>query len=76
MPADVQVIVARPLNRVVRYRKDEGIDLTAVLRWCATHNEAVWVFGDGSFSCPHDLIIQYETQPHDIIAGIWEMAES
>ena len=59
-------------RRVIRYRKDQvGNDLTAVLRWCATHHDPIWQFGDGSLSpCPGD---RYGHSPHhEVIDAPWE----
>lgn len=68
-----QIVVTPDRNRVVRYKVDAvGNDLTAVLRWCETHNEPVWVYDDGSFTCPHDRITEVHTDDHDLIDGPWE----
>lgn len=43
---------------IVRHAVDQvGNNLTAVLCWCSTHVEPVWVYGDGSFTCPHQLVV-------------------
>lgn len=59
-------------HRVVRYRVDQvGNHLDAVLRWCGTHAEPVWVYDDGSFKCPHDLITRVPTDDHSIVVAPW-----
>ena len=69
----VQVVVAPPLGRVIRYKRDQvGNDLTAVLMWCDMHHEPVWVYGDGSFECPHAVTIGWSPDEHPIVAGPWE----
>lgn len=35
---------------------DVGNNLTCRLHWCDTHHEPVWIYGDGSYCCPHDQI--------------------
>lgn len=60
-------------GRVIRYRKDQvGNDLTAVLRWCFTHNEPVWVYDDESYECPHTRIVEVDTRDHVIGPAPWE----
>ncbi len=72
----VQVECIRPLNRVIRWRRDHvGNDLTCVLRWCATHDEPVWQYGDGSFGCPHEAVVGWSPEPHEITDGPWEERE-
>lgn len=69
-----QVVVEPTRRRVVRYRTDAvGNDLTAVLRWCATHYEPVWVYGDGSSECPHELIVGWNPDSHELVDGPWEI---
>lgn len=73
----VQVVVVPDSRRVVRYKRDQvGNDLTAVLRWCSTHNEALWVYDDGSFECPHDRITEVRSDDHAVIDGPWEVPAS
>lgn len=68
-----QIVVTPDRNRVVRYKVDAvGNDLTAVLRWCDTHSEPVWVYDDGSAECPHTRIVGHDTGDHDLIDGPWE----
>lgn len=63
-------------RRVVRDRIDlVGNDLTATLRWCATHNEPVWEFNDGSSGCPYDSVTETSSE-HDIVDGPWEHQRS
>lgn len=66
-------LAVMPSGRVVRYRTDQvGNNLDAHLAWCDTHNEPIWVFGDGSFTCPHDLVVGGTTLPHLIVTAPWE----
>lgn len=64
-----------PESRRVRlYRVDAvGNNLDAVLRWCSTHMEPVWVFDDGSFECPYDRVVQVYSDDHELIDGPWEV---
>ena len=72
-PRSVQVVVVPPLGRVVRYKTDAvGNDLTAVLRWCSTHHEPVWVYGDGSYECPQTRVIEFDDGTHVIVDPPWE----
>lgn len=72
MASSTQTIVT-PAGRVVRYKRDEvGNDLTAHLAWCETHSEPVWVYGDLSWECPHDVIVQCPSYNHRIAAPPWE----
>ena len=71
--ASVLTVVVPPLNRVVRYKRDQvGNDLTAVLRWCSTHQEPVWEYGDGSWECPQTAAVGWDTGDHRIFSGPWE----
>jgi hypothetical protein len=71
----VQVEVVPPLHRVVRYKRDMvGNDLTATLAWCDTHQEPVWLYGDGSYTCPHEWIIEWNDGSHVLVAPPWETA--
>lgn len=68
-------IAVMPSGRVVRYKVDQvGNDLTATLRWCETHSEPVWVYSDGSFTCPHDLIVEVHNDNHTLTDAPWERA--
>lgn len=70
----VQVVVVPASRRVLRYKGDAvGNDLTAVLRWCETHNEPVWEYDDGSFSCTHDLITEVHSDDHRLVDAPWEV---
>jgi len=55
-------------GRVIRHAVDQvNNDLTAELHWCATHVEPVWVFGDGSYECPHETVVGWPSDGgHDI----------
>jgi hypothetical protein len=44
-----------------------GNNLTATLRWCSTHVEPVWVFGDGSYECPHERSVGWAPDGHEIV---------
>lgn len=67
------VLVEPTTRRVVRYRTDEvGNDLSARLRWCETHNEPVWVYGDESFTCPHEAAVGWAPDGHALIDAPWE----
>lgn len=58
--------------QIVRHAVDQvGNNLTARLEWCSTHVEPVWVYGDGSFSCPHDLVVGWSPDEHVITEGPW-----
>lgn len=73
----VQVVVVPPLGRVVRYKRDQvGNDLTAVLMWCETHEEPVWVYDDESSECPHTRIVGGDTYDHVIVSPPWESIPS
>jgi hypothetical protein len=70
-----ETVVAPPLGRVIRYDKDAvGNDLTATLLWCDRHQEPVWVFGDGSYTCPHERVVEFNTDNHRIVTPPWETA--
>jgi hypothetical protein len=44
---------------------DTGIvTARAVLKFCTAHLEPVWVYGDGTYSCPHDDILGYPSDTH------------
>lgn len=59
-------------GRIVRHAVDQvNNDLTAELRWCATHLEPVWVFGDGSYECPHETSVGWNPDGHELTAGPW-----
>lgn len=74
--SQTQVVVVSPHNRVVRYHTDVvGNDLTAVLHWCATHSEPMWVYNDGSGECPHTKTVGLDTGDHAITNGPWEHAD-
>lgn len=67
------VAVVPPLGRVVRYSKDQvGNDLTAALQWCDLHDEPVWIYGDGSFCCPHERVVEV-AEDHLIVTPPWEL---
>lgn len=57
-------------RRVIRHGRLVG---PAVLRWCATHLEPLWIFDDGSFACPHDLMVETTTPDHELVDGPWEV---
>lgn len=63
-----------PPGTVIRHSIDQvGNNLTARLMWCATHVEPVWVFGDGSYECPHDLAVGWNSDVvHVITTPPWE----
>lgn len=66
-----QVVVVDS-GRVVRYKRDQvGNDLTTHLAWCSTHSEPVWIYSDGSYTCPYDLVIEARTD-HVIGVAPWE----
>lgn len=70
---EVQVLVTPDRNRIVRYHRDlVGNDLTAVLQWCEKHHEPVWVYNDGSWTCPQTVVVEWDTSDHVIVAGPWE----
>lgn len=71
--AGTQVVVSPANGRVIRYRVDSvGNDLTAWLAWCETHAEPVWVYGDDSWTCPHTVTVQWDTEDHVLVPGPWE----
>ena len=61
-------------RRVTRHAVDQvNNNLTAQLLWCATHVEPVWVYGDGSFECPHDAVVGWNSDGnHELVAPPWE----
>jgi hypothetical protein len=60
-------------GEVTRHAIDAvGNNLTATLRWCSTHLEPVWVYGDGSYECPHAVTVGWSPHPHDIASAPWE----
>jgi hypothetical protein len=69
-------VVVYPGGRVVKYKRDRvGNDLTAVLRWCWTHEQPLWVHDDGSFTCPWTWKVTRSTKPygqHVIGPAPWE----
>lgn len=69
------VLVTPDTRRVVRYKTDSvGNDLSARLRWCSTHQEPVWVYGDDSYACPYDVMVEVYSDDHDLIDGPWEVS--
>ena len=73
MPSPQRQTIVTPTGRVVRYHRDQvGNDLTAHLAWCSTHCEPVWVYGDGSWECPHTRAVEWDTGDHVIVAAPWE----
>lgn len=53
---------------LIRHAIDSvGNNLTATLRWCETHVEPVWQFGDGSFQCPHELVVGWASDGGHVI---------
>lgn len=65
--------IITPAGRVVRYNRDQvGNDLTAHLGWCATHHEPLWIYGDGSWECPFDLVVGWSPDTHHLTAPPWE----
>jgi hypothetical protein len=68
-----QVAIVPPHNRVIRWHESlVGSDLSAVLRWCETHVEPVWVHNDGSYECPQTLVVEWDTKDHVIVDPPWE----
>ncbi len=66
-------------GRVVRYRVDAvGNHLNAVLWWCETHAEPVWVYSDGSYECPEVKVTGWDQGNHVIVDPPWspEAAQS
>jgi uncharacterized Fe-S cluster-containing radical SAM superfamily protein len=62
--------------QVTRHAIDQvGNDLTCRLCWCATHVEPVWVFGDGSFECPHEVTVRWNPDGHEIVPFPWYIAD-
>lgn len=43
--------------------------LPSILMWCAEHSEPVWMYTDGSFSCPRQSL------RHDVRSFPYEMKE-
>lgn len=59
------VLYVDPEYGLVRDRQDmPGNDLTTVMRWCSTHDEVVWLYNDGSYTCPHEMVIEYDDGTH------------
>ena len=57
-----------PEYGVVRDRQDmPGNDLTTVMRWCETHDEVVWLYNDGSYSCPQALAVEHDDGSHVLV---------
>jgi hypothetical protein len=66
-------IVVDPHQRVTRVYVDyRGREVVATLRWCTTHLEPVWVWDDGSYTCPYDLVIEANTDDHVLDDAPWE----
>lgn len=60
-------------GQVIRHKIDVvGNDLTAHLLWCKTHNEPVWRYSDGSYTCPQEWIIQWDDGTHVLVRPPWE----
>lgn len=56
---------------ITRHAVDQvNNNLTAVLRWCETHVEPVWVYGDGSFECPHDTTVGWNSDGEHRLADL------
>jgi len=53
------VVVRRAIDQVYN-------NLTATLAWCETHVEPVWVYGDGSYTCPHESTVGWNPDGHII----------
>lgn len=59
-------------DTIIRHSVDQvGNDLTAVLYWCETHVEPVWVYGDGSHTCPHLRIVGWDPDGHEVVSWPW-----
>lgn len=72
-PEGTEVVVSPVNRRVIRHRVDQvGNDLTAVLRWCSTHHEPVWQYGDGSSECPHVRIVGWDQGACELTDAPWE----
>jgi hypothetical protein len=70
----VEIVVNPAQNRVIRYKMDMvGNDLTATLRWCATHNEPLWVYKDKSYQCPYDRVVEVTNDNHVVVDPPWEL---
>jgi len=71
----VRLIETTPTGHVIRHSLDQvGNNLTAELAWCATHCEPVWIYGDGSFSCPHELVVGWSSDgEHRLTSPPWEV---
>ena len=52
---------------LIRHKVDQvNNNLTATLRWCETHLEPVWQYGDGSYECPHTRAVGWNPDGHAI----------
>ena len=51
--------------------KDGGTVGFMVMVWCASHEEPVWLYSDGSATCPYDLTVRSANE-HKLEAGTWE----
>jgi hypothetical protein len=62
---------------ITRHAVDQvGNDLTAVLKWCATHVEPVRVFGDRPYTCPHNQTVGWASDGECMILTFpWTVAE-
>lgn len=59
-------------GKIYRHAIDQvGNNLSAELRWCSTHIEPVWVYGDGSFICPHEETVGWAPDGHEIRSFPW-----
>lgn len=62
-----------PNGALLRHQIDAvGNNLTARLMLCVPHLEPVWVFQDGSYACPHELVVGWNPDGHVLVPGLWE----
>lgn len=74
--SDRTVHIVEPKRRVIRYYRDlAGNDLTAILQWCSTHAEPIWIYNDGSGKCPHEWHVGAESDDHVIVPPPWEIGQ-
>lgn len=71
MNKELEILSGRRIRRVAHL----GDRIThATLMWCEKHQEPVWMYDDGSFSCQFDYIVEAQTE-HKLVAGPWEDSE-
>lgn len=69
----VRFVEVDDAGNVTRHAIDQvGNNLTCRLAWCTKHQEPVWVYGDGSFECPHRTAVGWDSDgEHPLTLPPW-----